>query len=177
VFYNKISNYYSLNNTGLITEDLFPDEEVLPVFIFSQDDATLYGLEVELAWRIHPNVKLTVWGDAVNAELDSGEYLPRTSPTRLGTELQFERGSWDAQFSVVNYYDQKNTAVNETATDGYAMVDVRIAYAIPYWGGSTNIYFGASNLTDEEARVHTSALKGSAPLPGRNFKVGFHTTF
>ncbi|MFT7562304.1 MAG: iron complex outermembrane receptor protein [Flavobacteriales bacterium] len=57
------------------------------------------------------------------------------------------------------------------------MVDARVAYAIPYWGGSTNIYIGATNLTDEEARVHTSYLKGSAPLPGRNFKVGFHTTF
>lgn len=189
LFYNQVSNYYSLNNTGLSTEDLFPEEEVigeggehvgeevLPVFIFSQGNATLYGLEIELAWRIHPNIKLTAWGDTVNAELDGGEYLPRTSPTRLGTELQFERGSWDAQLSVVNYYDQQNTATNETATDGYALVDARVAYAIPYWGGSTNIYIGATNLTDEEARVHTSYLKGSAPLPGRNFKIGFHTTF
>lgn len=177
LFYNKVSNYYSLNNTGLSTEDLFSDEEVLPVFIFSQDDATLYGLEVELAWRFHPNFKLTAWGDTVNAELDSGEYLPRTSPTRLGTELQFERGSWDAQFSVANYYDQKNTAANETATNGYTLVDARVSYAIPAFGGGTNVYVGATNLTDEEARAHTSYLKGSAPQPGRNFKVGFHTTF
>ncbi|MFT5082872.1 MAG: iron complex outermembrane receptor protein [Lentisphaeria bacterium] len=190
LFYNKISDYYSLNNTGLSTEDLFPEEEaigeveeehgheeVLPVFIFSQDDATLYGLEVELVWRIHPNFKLTAWGDTVNAELDTGDYLPRTSPTRLGTELNFERGSWDAQFSVVNYYDQKNTAANETATDGYTLVDARVSYTIPALGGSTNVYVGATNLTDEEARAHTSYLKGSAPQPGRNFKVGFHTTF
>ena len=190
-----------MNDTGLTTEDLFPEEavmgaeggvsveegagveeahahsEVLPVFVFEQDDATLYGLEVELAWRIHPNFKLTTWGDSVNAKRDSGGYLPRTSPSRLGTDLHFERGAWDAQFSAVNYFDQEKTATNETATQGYTLLDARIAYAIPAWGGTANVYIGATNLTNEQARAHTSYLKDSAPQPGRNFKVGFHTTF
>ena len=78
---------------------------------------------------------------------------------------------------MVNYFDQENTAINETATQGYTLLDARVAYAIPAWGGTTNVYFGATNLTDEEARAHTSYLKDTAPQPGRNFKVGFNIAF
>ena len=190
LFYNKVSNYYSLNNTGLTTDDLFKQEpeaqdaeqehehaEQLPVFIYEQEDATLYGLEVELAWRITPGITLTTWGDTVNAKRDNGGYLPRTSPTRLGADLNVERGAWNAQLTALNYFDQKNTAINETATQGYTLMDARVSYAIPTLGGTTTVYIAGTNLTDQEARAHTSYLKNSAPQPGRNFKVGLHATF
>ena len=34
-----------------------------------------------------------------------------------------------------------------------------------------------SNLTDEEARLHTSSLKDITPLPGRNVTVGLRLSF
>ncbi|PCK08698.1 MAG: TonB-dependent receptor [Alteromonadaceae bacterium] len=187
VFHNKIADYYTLTNTGLTTEDLFDDdavpedehghEEVLPVFLFEQNNATFSGFELEFIWQFHDHFKWTIWGDQVHAELDSGAYIPRISPKRLANQLTFERNRWAAELSVVKYFDQQKVAENETQTDGYAMVDARVSYAFPFGGGDTKIYLSANNLTDEVARVHTSFLKEQAPLPGRNIKAGFHVKF
>ena len=40
-----------------------------------------------------------------------------------------------------------------------------------------NSKIGVRNITDEEARVHTSYLKEFIPLPGRNFRLGLSTRF
>lgn len=194
LFYNEISNYYGLFDTGLSSEDIFHHDELdmdagpaaedehahgeeLPVYIFAQQDASLYGMEVELAWQFHPYFKWTVWGDLVRAELDDGEPLPRVSPGRLGTELAFERDGWYAELTSVKYYDQNETAINETATPGYTLLDARISYSMPLFGMDTRLYLAAKNLTDEFARVHTSFLKDDAPLPGRNINAGLQLKF
>ena len=189
LFYNEISDFYTLTNTGLTTEDLFGEEEaggeeehgheeeILPVFLFEQSDATLSGLEVEFVWQMNSNLKWTIWGDTVHAELDSGEYLPRTSPTRLASQFNFEGGPWAAELSAVNYFEQDKVATNETSTDSYTLVDARLSYSLPILGTDTTIYLAANNLTDEEARVHTSFLKDQAPLPGRNLKFGLQARF
>jgi len=191
VFYNQISDYYSLVNTGLSTEELFPEEEHegeeeegehahaedLPVYIFQQSDVTIYGLELEAVWQVHPNLKWTVWGDTLKAEFDDGGYLPRTSPSRVASQLNFERGAWSAELSAVNYADQENTAINETATDGYTMLDARIAYKVMANASEATVYLAGNNLLDEEARVHTSFIKDQAPLPGVNLKMGVSVRF
>lgn len=189
VFLNKISDYYYLSNTGITSEDLFPSEEeaeeedaheeaVLPVYLFTQADAELYGIEFETAWQFHKNFKWLAWGDHVHAELTSGEYLPRTPPMRLATELQFENDQWAAEIGAVKYFKQDNVAVNERATEGYTLLDARVDYLIPTGPDSNaNIYLALNNITDEEARVHTSFLKDQAPLPGRNVKIGFSYQF
>lgn len=186
LFHNQISNYYSLTNTGLTTEDIFSEEEVnedhehedvLPVYVFQQDDAVLTGLEVEFVWQLHPYLKWTVWGDMVNAELESGEYLARTSPTRLASQLDLERGPWSAELSAVKYFKQNNLAVNETSSEGYTLVDARVSFTVPVAGSETTLYMAVNNIADVEARVHTSFLKDQTLLPGRNIKVGLQATF
>ena len=62
LFYNEVDNFYYERNTGLSSED-FEHEEVeedhdhdhgsdLPVYLFEQADATLYGIEAQLAWQV-----------------------------------------------------------------------------------------------------------------------------
>lgn len=194
IFYNQISDYYGLFDTGITSEDLFPEDEdemmamdpeeehgheeaVLPVFIFDQNDANFSGLEMEFVWRFHPNFTWTIWGDTVHAELDDGPYIPRTSPTRFANQLNFEQGRWNGEISAVNYFDQDKPAFNETSTDGYTMVDARVSYTLPTTGGEAQFYLGITNATDEDARVHTSFLKNQAPLPGRNIKLGGRIQF
>jgi iron complex outermembrane receptor protein len=189
-FYNQVSDYYHLADNGLTTHDLFEEheeeeeiedehghEEELPVYIFQQEDAKLKGLEAELAWQITPNLKWTAWGDTVQAELDSGENLPRISPTRLASQFNLDIGSWQAELSAVNYLDQDNVAPNERETEGYTLIDARVSYDFEIGNGNLNVYLSGSNLGDEEARVHTSFLKDQAPLPGRNIKLGVYASF
>ncbi len=178
VFYNQVDNYYALINTGLTTEDFNIDsEETFPVYLFEQHDATLSGVEAEFVWQLQPNLKWTVWGDTVNAKLKGGEYIPRTSPTRLSTQLNFNQGPWSAEASVTRYFKQSNIAENETPTEGYSLLDARVSYDLPVTSYDANLYLAADNLTNEEARVHTSFLKDQAPLPGRNIKLGAQLSF
>lgn len=188
LFYNEINNYYALTNTGLYSDDIqdhgeednedtHEHDDNLPVYIFKQEDAVLSGLELEFAWQLNHNLMWTIWGDTVTAKLKNGEHLARTSPTRLASQLSFNRGPWSAQMSAVNYFDQNNISPNETPTDGYTIIDGRVSYAFRLWGSDSTIYLAGDNLMDQEARVHTSALKDQAPLPGRNIKLGLHATF
>ena len=47
----------------------------------------------------------------------------------------------------------------------------------PEAGPDITVFADAHNLTDEEAREHTSFLKDIAPLPGRNLRVGVTYAF
>lgn len=40
-----------------------------------------------------------------------------------------------------------------------------------------DLFLRGTNLTNAEARVHTSFLKEIAPLPGRNLTVGLRSSF
>ncbi|MBX2859283.1 MAG: TonB-dependent receptor [Cellvibrionaceae bacterium] len=189
LFYNSVSNFYFLSDSGLTTEDVFHEEEgeedaeedehgeVLPVHVFQQEDVSLTGLELEFAWQLNQHLKWTVWGDTVSAELDNGENLPRTPPTRLATLFNYDVGAWEFEVSGVHHFEQTNTAPEETETDAYTMVDARISYTLPIAATQAKLYFAANNLGDEEARVHTSFLKDQAPLPGRNLKLGVLVNF
>lgn len=191
-FYNQINDFYYEHSTGLSTEDIFghadeaADEQEeaheehggeLPVYIFKQADASFYGLEAEFAWQVTAPIKLTLWGDSTHGELDSGAYLPRIPPKRLGSQMHYEHNNWYAELGATRYFKQDNTAANETTTDGYTMVDAHVSYRFDIDAGELTLYAKGSNLTNEEARVHSSFLKDRVPLPGRGFSVGLRGRF
>ena len=144
----------------------------LPMYIFNQQDVTVSGLEAEIAWQLHNNIKWTLWGDTVSAKLDNGGYLPRTAPTRLANQVNINY-DWQFEVAAVKHFKQTKTAP-ETETAGYTLVD---AGSYNTWAKHSQLYLAANNLTDQEARVHTSLLKDQAPLPGRNLKLGFSANF
>ncbi|GAB3378483.1 TonB-dependent receptor [Spongiibacter taiwanensis] len=193
LFYNKVDNFYYERNTGYTNEDIegheHEEEEghdheehehehgVLPVYVFEQADATLYGIEAQMAWQFADPFTLTLWGDSIRGKLDDGGNLPRIPPARIGGELRFEQMGWQAEIGVVHYFDQNSNADLETETEGYTLVDAELAYTFSVNASDLTVYLKGSNLTDEEARVHSSFLKNQAPLPGRGISVGLRGTF
>jgi iron complex outermembrane receptor protein len=190
LFYNEIEDYYYERNTGLGSEDFLEhdheeegdhdhghDHGALPVYVFEQADATFYGLEARFAWQFAAPFTLNLWGDSVRGELDDGGDLPRMPPVRLGSELLYQNNGWEADLSVSHYFEQDHVAELETTTDAYTLVDAEVAYTFNGSLGGVTIYLQGTNLTDEEARVHTSFLKDQAPLPGRGFRFGLRGTF
>ena len=107
-------------------------------------------------------------GDLVDAELSAGGNLPRIPPLRLGGGLHYHSERWNAMAEVRWIDDQDDIAVNETATDGYTLFNASVGYRFIFGGRIVDLLLRGRNLTDEEARVHTSFLKNFAPLPGRN---------
>jgi iron complex outermembrane receptor protein len=148
---------------------------------WTQADAIFRGFEAEATLRLADNDSgtwnLRVFGDKVDATLDAGGNLPRIVSPRFGTSLVWKRSDWRASIGAVRYADQDDVAVFETPTDGHTLVDAHLAW---HWDGERTgweVFLDGSNLTDREARAHTSFLKDLAPLPGRSVAIGLRAFF
>ncbi|RYF67497.1 MAG: TonB-dependent receptor, partial [Comamonadaceae bacterium] len=120
-------------------------------------------------------------GDHVHheeAQVATGGNLPRIVPARLGSELRWERDGWRASVGAVRYLKQDDVAAFEDATPGYTLVDAHVAWHIDTASGREwEVFADGSNLTNREARPHTSFLKDVVPLPGRNVVLGVRLFF
>ncbi|XQW85566.1 TonB-dependent receptor [Thalassotalea piscium] len=184
-FYNRINDYYYSQNTGLFYSDEHEDdhdaemeeESGLPIYNYQQNDVELYGFEAEFVYQINSQLKGTVFTDYISASLVDGGDLPRIPPMRIGGLLNYQANDYDAEISVSRYNKQSDIATLETSTDGYTMVDAHVNYYLDGIGDDFVLFAKVSNLTNEDARVHSSFLKDLAPLPGRGFTVGVRGSF
>lgn len=174
LFYNDISDFVFLDETDQTRLGM-------PVRTTRQNDAKFYGGEIRGTWQLHDtsagDFDLRVGHDWVRASLDRGGRLPRISPRRLSAGVDWHRGNARASLDFQHVSRQDRTADNETETAGYDMIDLGLGYRLPLRHGELELFVRASNLLDEEARVHTSFLKSFAPLPGRNYRVGIRGRF
>ena len=116
--------------------------------------------------------------DTAQAQVATGGNLPRIAPARVGASLRWEREGWRASLGAVRYAKQDKVAAYETATTGYTLVDAHLAWHIDTAGGrEIEVFLDGSNLTDREARPHTSFLKDVVPLPGRSVSAGVRLFF
>ena len=198
-FYNQADDYIFQTSTGLIAlseheehdeheeegleseheehgHDEHGDEEGLPIYYFQQADADIWGFEAETYVDLSDTLRLTVFGDYIRAEIED-DNLPRTPPMRFGSELSYVNDGLSADVGFTWYDDQNDVASFETATDGYTLVNASVQYEFGTQGIDWVVFARGENLTDEEARVHTSFLKDQAPLPGRNFTMGVRALF
>ena len=193
-FYNQVDNYYFQEETGLFAESGHDHDHVeeghdeeehsedehsdeLPVYLFGSADAILHGFELQVAWQTTDNLKLDFFADYVKARLKDGGALPRTSPMRVGSHVAYTLDNIRADLDITYFAKQDDISTFETETDGYTLVDASITYDIPLGDIDLSVYLSGENLTDEEARVHTSFLKDIAPRPGRNFAFGVRGYF
>ncbi len=116
--------------------------------------------------------------DLVQAQVATGGNLPRIVPARVGATLRWERDGWRGSLGAVRYAKQDDVAAFETSTPGYTLVDAHVAWHIDTKGGQElELFVDGNNLTDREARPHTSFLKDLVPLPGRNIVLGVRAFF
>ena len=178
LFYDRFDDYVFESFTG-------EEEDGLDVIRFRQADADFWGAEAEAAvdlYRAGENhLVLELSGDFVRAELRGpsevdGEPLPRIPPLRLGAGLDYHRGPWRV-FGEVRWADmQDRVSPNEAPTEGYTLVNAAVSHRFLVAGTVLDVILRGKNLTDEEARPHTSFLKDQVPLPGRDVSlaVGLH---
>lgn len=158
------------------------EEDHLPVRQWTQADARFDGIEAEATLRLaddaHGAWDLRLFGDAVRGTLrDGGGDLPRIPAARLGADLSWERGGWRASLGAVRHARQDRVAEFEDASPGYTLVDAHVAYHWDVDNVGWEVFLDGTNLTDREARPHTSLLKDLAPLPGRGVAFGVRAVF
>ena len=104
--------------------------------------------------------------------------LPRIAPSRLGADLNWAVGGWRAHAGAVRYMKQDRVATGEDPSPGYTLVNAGIAWRAGEPDGSQwELFLDGRNLTDREARPHTSLLRDIAPLPGRSIAGGIRMFF
>ncbi|MCB1626765.1 MAG: TonB-dependent receptor [Xanthomonadales bacterium] len=174
VFHNRFDDFIYLADTGT-------EEDELPVRQWSQADARFTGVEGLARYHLGDtslgHFDLTARFDHVRARLADGGDLPRIAPTRFGLGLDWTRDAWSGSLDVLRVAEQDRVAEFEEETDGYTLLGADLAYSFDWGNSNLELFLAGRNLTDEEARVHTSLLKERAPLPGRNFMFGVRSFF
>lgn len=174
VFRTAFDDFIYLADTGLALD-------ALPVRAWVQGDARFTGWEAEGRVDLAENAgglwQLRVFADGVAAELDDGTPLPRIAPMRAGVDLEWRLGGWRARLGALRVAEQDEVAPGEEATPGYTLVDAGLAYHWDRDRTGWELFLEGRNLTDREARAHTSFLKDVAPLPGRNVAAGMRVSF
>ncbi|MFQ6372212.1 TonB-dependent receptor [Shewanella sp. YIC-542] len=177
--YNRVNNFFYEANTGMVAADLINGDEEgdLPVYQYAQADAELYSVEAQANIPLTELLSLDLFSDYTRGKLVDGGNLPRISPLRFGSTLNFDRDQWHADVGMIAYSRQKDVAANETESTGYALVNAAITYRLFTDNGDMLVYLKGNNLTNQQARPHTSLLKDYAPLMGRNIMLGVNYTF
>ena len=72
--------------------------------------------------------------------------------------------------------EQDETAAFERPTDGYALFNADLVVT-PFEARDVKLILGVRNITDEEARIHSSFLKEQVPLAGRSVRLAIRSAF
>jgi iron complex outermembrane receptor protein len=178
-FYNKINQYIFIAPTNELIDES-------SVFVYTQDDAKLYGGEAGFHLHPHPIDWLHLESSLalVIGEKDNGESLPFIPATSITNTLrtEFDSFKWfsnNYSFITVKTTGSQNKISDfETSTSGYTLVSAGFGGAIMIDKVPLEIRISGNNLFDKNYVSHLSRLKtdGIANM-GRNISVGIQTKF
>ena len=174
-YVTQFTDYIYPAFTGNVVEGL---DEVR----YTQADARFSGFEGEASFEVYESgadhLALELGGDVVRASLtDTDEPLPRIPPFSVRAGVLWEGSQLRGRASVRRVAEQGRIAPFEESTPGFTMVDAEIGYRLYFGGLSHQILLQGRNLTDQDARSHTSRLKEVAPMPGRDFRLVYRLGF
>lgn len=201
VFYNRFSRFIALSATG---ERKDVDGEELPEYQFRGTRADLYGAEAEVVFHlIEPRLRevssakvvRTVGVSTPEPEVIQGLHfdvradyvrsrdrqtdrsLPRMTPFRVQAALVHDWSNLHSRIETQYVARQNQTAENESRTASYLLFNAMMSYRLSAGPSHWDVYVRGTNLTNREARMHTSFLKDVAPLPGRGVLLGMRLDF
>lgn len=171
-FIQDYSDYINLSPSGF-------EEENLPVFSYENINARFWGFEAEAEQNLLSTGKhllfLSAGFDMVRAEnTDNNENLPRITPVRTRLELNYSYDIFSGFIETIFVEKQNKIAEFESQTGGYTMLNAGMNINL---SDSLDLFIKGTNLSNEEARVHTSFLKDQVPLRGRAFFAGLRANF
>ena len=184
-YQNRIDNYIFLTDT------FNQAPSGLPIFVHDQADATLRGLEADVAFALGWDWSLRLVVDLIDTENEeTGEDLPLAPANEVLTELIWEPatlfGMQQPFFRTsVRYADAKEAAPGEpfqqfdrnpnfgsASTDSYWLLDFAAGTLIPGPGASEfRLNLEVRNALDEVYRDFLNTYKGYALNPGRDIRL------
>ena len=150
----------------------------LRVADFLQGDGRFTGFDARGSVRTGPRNWINLGFGFVDAQLTStNEALPRIPPFRGSVSVDFLYRGFSFTPELLFAAKQTNVFRNETETDGYTVVNVKMSYVWPRQHMAHTLTVSAFNLTNELYRNHSSFIKDLAPEIGRGVRVGYAIRF
>ena len=147
----------------------------LPAYSQLQQDAGYFGVEAEATVPLLRVAGFRLLGDFqgdyVRATLADGTPVPRIPPLSLLGALELQSDPLDLRAEVQWFDRQDRIAPFETATGGFAHLNLSAAWKPVRGNDNLTLMVQADNLLDAEGRRHASFTKDFVPLAGRNLKV------
>ncbi len=172
---NRFDNFIFEAETG-------GEEDGLPIFQYFQNDAKVWGVELQGSARLGSfggfDLGIDGVADYTRAKISGGGgNAPRIPPLRLLGGVELTSGAFDLRGEVEWSDDQNRTAAFETPTEGFTLVNASATWR-PF-GRDRNIALiaSANNIFDVEARRAASFTKDFVPLSGRDFRVTARLSF
>ncbi|MEM6539296.1 MAG: TonB-dependent receptor, partial [Pseudomonadota bacterium] len=175
-FYTSYQDFIILEETGEV-------EDGLDVFEFVADDVDFHGFEAQAAAQLFSTNGIDFLGDVgvdyVRATREGGldEDVPRIPPLSAVIGLEARHEYADLRFEVEAVDDQEDVAAFELPTEGYELLNLFVTVRPLGADSPFAVRLAATNLSDEEARIHSSFRKDTVPLRGRNFRVAITGAF
>ena len=176
-FYNKVNDYIYLNPNGEFIDDD-------PVFLYEQENASLYG--GEFGFHLHPHpldwLHFESSFETVTGKVDNDDYLPLIPANSLTNtiRIEFDTKTIEDTYAFVKLrttFAQNNINPFETATDAYNLLSIGIGGTLNIFNNEMNVSLSATNLMDTEYVHHLSRLKPDGILNmGRNVNIGITYT-
>jgi iron complex outermembrane receptor protein len=170
-FYYDFDNFVYLAPSGEVVDGLTEAD-------FIQDDAHFLGTELKLAVGLHDMLWLNLGMDAVNAELTGTDMsLPRIPPLRGRVGLDLRYAGLSVKPEVVMADARRDVFSTETATAGYAVMNLTSSYTVPRQHFSHHFSVNFFNVGDRLYRNHVSFIKDLAPEIGRGVRLSYAVKF
>jgi iron complex outermembrane recepter protein len=175
LYANRFDNFIFEAETG-------DEEDGLPVFQYFQNDAKVWGVELQGAARLGTfggfDLGIDGVADYTRAKISGGGgNVPRIPPLRLLGGVELTSGAFDLRGEVEWSDDQNRTAAFETRTDGFTLVNASATWRPFGRGRNIALIASANNIFDVEARRAASFTKDFVPLSGRDFRVTARLSF
>ncbi|MFK5972609.1 MAG: TonB-dependent receptor [Flavobacteriaceae bacterium] len=174
-FYNTIDRLIYIEPNGdFVEED--------PVFLYRQQNASLYG--GELGFHLHPHpldwLHIESSFETVTGKLSNGNHLPLIPANTLTNTLRVEfdkNKDWlktaYAFLSLRSVFSQSNVGDFENTSKGYNLLNMGIGGEIALFKQQMNIRLSCNNILNKAYVSHLSRLKvDDIANIGRNINIG-----
>ena len=150
----------------------------LRVLDIIQDDSRFVGFDARGSVRLGGQVWASLGIGYVNATLTStNEAVPRIPPLRATLSVDVPYGALTVSPELMFAARQGRVFRDETATPGYAVLNLDASYIWPRQHMAHVLSFAGYNLTNALFRNHMSFIKDLAPEMGRGVKASYSLRF
>ncbi|MDG1004606.1 MAG: TonB-dependent receptor, partial [Emcibacteraceae bacterium] len=174
IYHTWYKDYIYEYATGLKTNNLSR-------FEYRAKDAKFYGAELGLNYTLIEtqdySLHLSGSADFVHARFSNNGIIPRMPAASGNFGIEYKSDIFDIGGNLGVTGSTKKTVTNILPTDGYTTVDLSATWRPFGSERDLNVRLQALNITNAERRQHTSYLKDTVPLPGRNFRLSMNYGF